>query len=68
MATESFKFWDAYWDAMKGLTYEQRGKFVSALCAYVFDGEEPDVEDPVVAFGYRAVRKQAAETRDLLAR
>lgn len=68
MATESFKFWDAYWEAMHGLTYEQRGRFVSALCAYVFDGEEPDVEDPVVAFGYRAVRKQAAESRDISAR
>lgn len=69
MATDSFKFWDAYYDALKFLsTDEQRGKFVMALCEYVFDGSDPTFDDLAVEFGFRLVKESARESKDISAR
>jgi len=43
--SERFYFWRGYYDALKKMpTDEQRGEFVMAICAYAFDGAEPDFE------------------------
>lgn len=43
--SERFYFWRGYYDALKKMpTDEHRGEFVMAICAYAFDGEEPDFE------------------------
>lgn len=70
MATDSFKFWDSYYDALRMLgDDERRGRFVMALCSYVFDGEEPDFgADEVMAFGFQLVATQAMESKELAAR
>lgn len=69
MATDSFKFWDAYYDALKHLqTNEQRGQFVMALCQYVFDGIEPSFDDASVEFGFLLIRESARESKEISAR
>lgn len=70
MATDSFKFWDSYYDALRMLgDDERRGRFVMALCSYVFDGVEPDFGgDEVMAFGFQLVATQAMESKELAAR
>lgn len=66
MATDSFKFWDAYYDALKFLdTDQQRAEFVMGLCAYVFDGEEPTFTSKETEFGFRLVKSQARESMEL---
>ena len=41
--SERFYFWRGYYDALRKMpTDEQRGEFVMAVCAYAFDGVEPD--------------------------
>ena len=42
MATERFYFWRAYYDTLGMLSDEEAGVLVKAMCAYAFDGEEPD--------------------------
>lgn len=69
MATDSFKFWDSYYDALKFLkTDEQRGQFVMALCQYVFDGDEPVFDDDAVEFGFLLVRESARQSLEIAAR
>ena len=69
MATDSFKFWDSYYSALQMLgTDERRGRFVMALCAYVFDGVEPAFADDVMAFGFELVATQARESKEISAR
>lgn len=66
MATDSFKFWDSYYDALKTLeTKEQRSDFIMALCQYVFDGVDPEFEDKMVEFGFMLVRKQAELSKEI---
>ena len=67
MATDSFKFWDSYYDALRMLgDDERRGRFVMALCSYVFDGEEPDFgADEVMAFGFQLVATQARQSMEM---
>lgn len=67
MATDSFKFWDSYYDALRMLgDDERRGRFVMALCSYVFDGEEPDFGgDEVMAFGFQLVATQAKQSMEI---
>lgn len=66
MATDSFKFWDSYYSALQMLgTDERRGRFVMALCAYVFDGVEPSFSDDVMAFGFELVATQAKQSMEL---
>lgn len=67
-ATDGFKFWDAYYDALKLLdTDEERGHFVMALCAYVFEDKEPQLTG-MERFGFELISKQAMESKRLCAR
>lgn len=64
--TDGFKFWASYYDALKALdTDKQRSDFMLGLCAYVFDGVEPEFEDPVVRFGYTLVAEQARQSMEI---
>lgn len=64
--TDGFKFWASYYDALKALdTDKQRSDFMLALCAYVFDGVEPEFDDPVVRFGYTLVAEQARQSMEI---
>ena len=66
MATDSFKFWDSYWHALCRVSDEQAGALVKALCAYVFDGEEPDYSDePLMGMVFDVMAGQAEQSRDL---
>ena len=66
MATDSFKFWDAYYDALKFLdSDERRGRFMMGLCGYVFNGVEPDFDDQILEFGFRLIKTQARESMEL---
>ena len=42
--SERFYFWRGYYDAMEYLTDDEVGRLFRAICAYAFDGEEPDFE------------------------
>ena len=47
--SERFYFWRGYYDALRKLpTDEQRGRLVMAVCAYAFDGTEPDLGDDLM--------------------
>lgn len=66
-ATDGFKFWDAYYDALKLLdTDEERGHFVMALCAYVFEDKEPQLTG-MERFGFTLISKQVMESKRLAA-
>ena len=66
MATDSFKFWDSYYDALKTLeTSDQRSDFIMALCQYVFEGVEPEFSDKMVEFGFMLIRKQAELSKEI---
>ncbi|WP_143786152.1 DUF6291 domain-containing protein [Olsenella sp. An293] len=66
MATDSFKFWDSYYDALKTLeTSNQRSDFIMALCQYVFDGVDPEFSDKMVEFGFMLIRKQAELSKEI---
>lgn len=43
--SERFYFWRGYYDAMEYLTDEEVGQLFRAICAYAFDGEEPNFGD-----------------------
>ena len=64
---ERFYFWHGYWNAMQKLrTYEQRGKLVSAMCEWAFDGTEPDFsDDPVLDFAWQVICEQIAESVEI---
>lgn len=65
-STDGFKFWASYYDALRALdTDRQRSEFMLGLCAYVFDGVEPEFEDPVVRFGYMLVAEQARQSMEI---
>ena len=40
--SERFYFWRGYYDAMDYLTDDEVGRLFRAICAYAFDGTEPD--------------------------
>ena len=67
MATNSFKFWDAFWDAMQDMSMEERGEFMTAICRFVFDGEESEIDDRVVLVSYKMVRMQLLESKEIAA-
>ena len=67
MATDSFKFWDSYYDALKmAPTPEDGYRLVMSLCGYVFDGIEPDFSDnPLLGMAYMVMSEQAVQSRDI---
>ena len=62
--SDRFYFWRGYYDALKMLpTDAQRGAFVMSMCAYAFDGAEPDFGDDVTLnVVWQIVRDQVAES------
>lgn len=66
MATDSFKFWDSYRDALKRCTPEQGYRLIMALCEAVFDGKEADFSDePLLGMAYDVMLEQAIQSRDM---
>lgn len=67
MATDCFKFWDSYYEALKMVpTPEQGYRLVMALCAHVFEDAEPDFsDDPLLGMVYTIMDGQAIQSRDL---
>lgn len=67
MATDSFKFWDSYYEALKmAPTPEDGYRLIMSLCAQVFDGEEPDFSDnPLLGMAYQIMAAQAVQSRDI---
>lgn len=66
VATDSFKFWDSYRDALKRCTPEQGYRLIMALCGAVFDGEEADFSDePLLGMAYDVMLEQAIQSRDM---
>ena len=60
VASQSFKFWDAYYDTLKLMeTPEERDEFVMALCAFVFDGTEPEFSHRSSELCFTLTRKGA---------
>lgn len=70
MATDSFKFWDSYYDALKmAPTPEDGYRLIMALCAQVFDDEEPDFSDnPILGMAFQIMAGQAIQSRDIARR
>ena len=65
-SNDGFKFWHSYYDALGILPDDAtRGHFVMALCAYVFDGVEPEFSDPSERFGFNLIADQAVESKRL---
>lgn len=69
MATDSFKFWDSYYEAIKMVDCATAGRLVMALCGKVFDGIDPDLSDePMLGMAYAVMLRQAEQSRDLARR
>jgi hypothetical protein len=62
--SDRFYFWRGYWNALKMLpTPEQRDALLMGICAYAFDGEEPDFSgDPILTVVWQVIRDQVAES------
>lgn len=62
--SERFYFWRGYYDALRKIpTDEQRGRFTMAVCAYAFDGIEPDLsDDPILDIGWSLVADGSRES------
>ena len=64
--SDGFKFWHSYFEALKCMSDDAaRGRFVMAICAYVFDGVEPEFSNEMERFGFTLVADQAAESKRL---
>lgn len=70
MATDSFKFWDSYYEALKmAPTPEDGYRLIMSLCAHVFDDEDPDFSDcPILGMAYQIMVGQAIQSRDIARR
>jgi hypothetical protein len=62
--SDRFYFWRGYYDALKMLpTAEQRDALTMGICAYAFEGEEPDFShDPILTVVWQVIRDQVAES------
>jgi len=62
--SERFYFWRGYYDAMRKLpTDAQRGRLVLSICAYAFDGIEPDLaDDPLLDLAWSLVADGTRES------
>lgn len=62
--SERFYFWRGYYDALRMLpTPEQRDALLMGICAYAFEGEEPNFShDPILSVVWQVIRDQVAES------
>jgi hypothetical protein len=59
-------FWRGYYDAMSYLDDEEAGVLFRAICAYAFDGEEPDFDgNRLMQVAWTMVADNAAESVDM---
>ena len=67
MASDRFYFWRGYHEALKKLpSNERRGAFVLAMCAYAFDGIEPDFSsDPMLDFAWSLITDQLSQSVEI---
>lgn len=66
VTSQSFKFWDAYYDTLKLMdTPEERDEFIMALCAFVFDGTEPEFSHRSSELCFTLTRKSAEASREI---
>lgn len=66
MAQDRFYFWRGYYDAMEYLSDEEAGMLFRAICAYAFDGEEPDFTDNrLMQVAWTMVADNVAESVDM---
>lgn len=65
--SDRFYFWRGYWNALKMLPgAAQRDALVMGVCAYAFDGEEPDFsDDPILAITWAVLRDQVRESVEI---
>lgn len=64
--SERFYFWRGYYDAMEYLTDDEVGRLFRAICAYAFDGEEPDFEsERVLQVAWTMVADTARESVEM---
>ena len=65
--SDRFYFWREYWEALAVLpTDAQRGRFVMELCAFAFEGREPEfADDPQLAFAWAFVRGQVRRSIEI---
>ncbi len=48
LQSEYFTFYETYYNAMKLMNKKKRGTFIKAICAYMFENEEPKFEDKTI--------------------
>lgn len=67
MASDRFYFWRGYYEALEKLrSDERRGAFVMAMCAYAFDGIEPDFSsDPMLDFAWSLITDQLSQSVEI---
>ena len=66
MAVDRFLFWRGYYDAILELEDDALvGKFMKALCAYAFDGLEPELNDATLRFAWLMVRDSVRESVEI---
>lgn len=64
MATDSFKFWDSYYEACEDYTDEEFGMLIRALARAVFAGEMPEFgENKYLKSTFKVMFAQADESR-----
>jgi hypothetical protein len=64
--SERFYFWRGYYDAMNYLNDGEVGRLFRAICAYAFDGEEPDFGDErVLQVAWTMVADTARESVEM---
>lgn len=66
---DSFKFWDTYYEALKLVpSGDDRARLVMSLCAFVFEGVEPDFSDaPMLGALFEIMHEQALTSKDIAA-
>lgn len=64
--SERFYFWRGYYDAMEYLNDGEVGRLFRAICAYAFDGDEPDFGDErVLQVAWTMVADTARESVEM---
>ena len=64
--SERFYFWRGYYDAMEYLNDDEVGRLFRAICAYAFDGEEPDFDgERVLQVAWTMVADTARESVEM---
>lgn len=65
MAQDRFYFWRGYYEAMEYLTDEEAGQLFRAICAYAFDGVEPEFEDRMMQVAWAMVAGSVSESVEI---